>query len=230
MAMAAIRIDRAAPVGPQVYEVIREAILDLTLPPGSALSEKELSLQVGVSRTPIREAFIRLAREGLVVVYAQTGTFVSKIDPEQVAEGRFVREALECAAVEEAALKAGPADLERLDALLRAQRALPDQSTWNAFFELDEAFHEALITISGHPLVWKVTRELRAHVERLRRLSLPAAKSVHRLVEQHAEIAEAVRARDPAAARAAMSRHLDEAARVVPVLAEQFPDYFTSST
>jgi DNA-binding GntR family transcriptional regulator len=221
-------INRGAAVGPQVYEAIREAILDLTLAPGSALSEKELSLEIGVSRTPIREAFIRLAREGLVVVYAQTGTFVSKIDPHQVAEGRFVREALERATVAEAAEKVTPADLEQLDGLLRAQRALPAQKTWNAFFELDEAFHKALILASGHPLAWTVSRELRAHVERLRRLSLPAAKSVNTLIDQHEEILEAVRARDPEAAQAAMSRHLSEAARVVPVLASEHPDYFTS--
>lgn len=222
-------IDRRGSIGPQAYEAIRDAILDLTLAPGCALSEKELSLELGVSRTPIREAFLRLTREGLVVVYAQSGTFVAKIDPVTVAEGRFVREAVECAAVEQAAERAGRADLTKLDRLLDDQREVQEQSSWNAFFELDEQFHKTLIEISGHPLVWKITREMRLHVERLRRLSLPAPETVGRLVAQHAEIVEAVRSGDARAAKEAMRRHLNEASRVVPVLAAQYPDYFTSS-
>lgn len=222
-------IDRRGSIGPQAYEAIRDAILDLTLRPGCALSEKELSLELGVSRTPIREAFLRLTRESLVDVYAQSGTFVSKIDPVQVTEGRFVREAVECAAVEQAAVRVKRSDLKELDRLLDDQREVQEQSSWNAFFELDEQFHKTLIEISGHPLVWKITREMRLHVERLRRLSLPAAETVGRLVAQHAEIVEALREGDAHAARVAMSRHLNEAARVVPVLAEQYPDYFTSS-
>jgi DNA-binding GntR family transcriptional regulator len=222
-------IDRSAPVGPQVYEAIRDAILDLTLEPGQSLSEKEISLLVGVSRTPVREAFIRLAREGLVRVWAQTGTFVSKIDIAQVEEGRFVREALECAAVEDAARKVTDADLDELDRLLNAQRGTQGDSLLRDFFEFDEEFHRTLIAISGHPLIWEISREIRVHVERLRRLSLPAASDLMRLVDQHAGIVEALRARDASRARKEMRRHLGELSRVLPVLAEMHPDFFESA-
>ncbi|WP_349294581.1 GntR family transcriptional regulator [Baekduia alba] len=222
-------IDRSAPVGPQVYEAIRDGILDLTLEPGQSLSEKEISLLVGVSRTPVREAFIRLAREGLVRVWAQTGTFVSKIDIAQVEEGRFVREALECAAIEDAARKVTDADLDELDRLLTAQRGAQGDSLLRDFFEFDEEFHRTLIAISGHPLIWEISREIRVHVGRLRRLSLPAASDLMRLVDQHAGIVEALRARDASRARKEMRRHLGEVSRVLPVLAEMHPDFFESA-
>ncbi len=221
-------VDRRGAIGLQTYEKIRDAILDLTLPPGSALSEKELALELGISRTPVREAFLRLAREGLVEIYAQSGTFVSKIDPAAVEEGRFVREAVECAAVERAALRARPEDIVRLERVLEDQRAEQADASWSAFFELDERFHQVLIEIGGYPLVWRITQELRLHVERLRRLSLPDADTVGRLVEQHAAVAAAVAAGDGVAARQAMSTHLGEASRVVARLAEQYPDYFTT--
>ena len=221
-------VDRRAPIGLQVYETIRDAILDLTLPPGSALSEKELSAELGISRTPVREAFLRLSREGLVVIYAQAGTFVSKIDPSVVEEGRFVREAVECAAVEKAAARAAEQGIRELDRLLEAQRAVQGDDSWNEFFDLDEQFHRTLIDMAGVPLVWRITQELRLHVERLRRLSLPDRETMGRLVEQHAAIAAAVSTGDPAAARAAMSTHLTEASRVTDQLAAQHPDYFTS--
>lgn len=221
-------VDRRGSIGAQTYEGIRDAILDLTLPPGTALSEQELALELGISRTPVREAFLRLSREGLVVIYAQSGTFVSKIDPATVEEGRFVREAVECAAVERAATRAERKDVVELEHLIERQRAVQADASWGEFFELDEQFHKALIALGGYPLVWRITQELRLHVERLRRLSLPDAEAVERLVAQHAEIAAAVAAHDPAAARAAMSNHLGEASRVVDRLAQQYPDYFTS--
>src|SRR4051812_12196161 len=95
-------VDRKAALGPQVYDLLRQSILDLTLKPGESVSAKDLALSWNVSRTPVRDALIRLAREGLVVVYAQAGTFVSKIDLDDVEEARFVRMTLECAAIEQA--------------------------------------------------------------------------------------------------------------------------------
>jgi DNA-binding GntR family transcriptional regulator len=221
-------VDRRGAIGVQVYEGIRDAILNLTLPPGSALSEKELAAELGISRTPVREAFLRLAREGLVVIYPQSGTFVSKIDPAAVEEGRFVREAVECAAVERAATRATAENVAELKRQMAAQRAVLGSDSWSTFFELDEQFHRTVIEIAGYPLVWRITQEVRLHVERLRRLSLPDAETVGRLVEQHAAVADAIAAGDGAAARDAMSVHLGEASRVVERLAAQHPDYFTT--
>src|SRR4051794_26712808 len=93
--LPASSIDRRLPVGQQVHRILRSAIVAVRLTPGQALSEKEVSLAVGVSRSPVREAFIRLAEESLIDIYPQYGTFVAKISPEAVAEAQFIRQAIE---------------------------------------------------------------------------------------------------------------------------------------
>src|ERR671936_1621606 len=94
------------PARTQVYAALRDAIVRAELEPGRRLSENELASWLGVSRTPIREALVRLRDERLVEIVPQLGTFVSRISPQAVADAQFVREALECAAVRAAAARA----------------------------------------------------------------------------------------------------------------------------
>jgi DNA-binding GntR family transcriptional regulator len=91
------------PIGRQVYEGLRQAIITGLLPPGTALSEKDGSEMFGVSRQPVREAFIKLVEAGLLQVLPQRGTRVRKISRRQVEQGRFIREAVEAAVVRLAA-------------------------------------------------------------------------------------------------------------------------------
>src|SRR5919106_4172262 len=83
------------------YETLRRKVLTLELPPGAALSENELAASLGVSRTPVRESLILLAEEGLVQVFPQVGSFVSRVDPARVADAQFLREAVELASLED---------------------------------------------------------------------------------------------------------------------------------
>ena len=96
MAVAARRTNRRV-----VYETLRRKVLTLDLPPGTALSENELAAALGVSRTPVRESLILLADEGLVQVFPQVGTFVSRVDPDRVRDAQFLREAVELAALDD---------------------------------------------------------------------------------------------------------------------------------
>ena len=84
-----------------MYETLRRKVLTLELPPGAALSENELAAALGVSRTPVRESLILLAEEGLVQVFPQVGSFVSRVDPDGVADAQFLREAVELAALDD---------------------------------------------------------------------------------------------------------------------------------
>src|SRR3712207_6293623 len=90
-----------------VYTELRRRVVSLDLPPGAALSENELAAALGVSRTPVRESLILLAEEGLVQVFPQVGSFVSRVDPDRVADAQFLREAVELAALEDV-----PAELD----------------------------------------------------------------------------------------------------------------------
>ena len=104
-----------------VYETLRRKVLTLELPPGAALSENELAAALGVSRTPVRESLILLADEGLVQVFPQVGTFVSRVDPDRVRDAQFLREAVELAALDDV-----PPDL---DAARRRRAARPTSTS-----------------------------------------------------------------------------------------------------
>ena len=227
-------IDRQLPIGPQVYAAVREAILNVRLAPGMVLSEQTLAAELGVSRTPVREAILRLTREGLVVVYAQSGTVVSKIDLAQVEEARFVRSALECAAIADAG-GATESDLRDLEAILARQRefeASRDEPTWSEFFSLDQELHRKLTQISGHPLVWDVITAARVHMDRVRRLSMPFSQripeitTIAQVIQEHERIVSAVAAGDLDAAQEAMAFHLSGVTRIAVLLASELPDYF----
>ena len=241
-AQVATRVDRRAAIGPQVYDLLRAAILDLTLEPGQAVSVKGLAEQWNVSRTPVRDALIRLARESLVVVYAQSGTFVSRIDLDDVEEARFARSTLECAAIEDAT-DASAADVADLRRNIARQRALDPArgSSWGAMYELDADLHRKLIAISGHYLIWDLVRVPLAHMERVRRLLVSSASRVDevadsprivdmaQIVDEHERIVEAVARRDPAAASRAMADHLSHVRDVGTRLAARLPEYFETS-
>ncbi|MBO9599589.1 MAG: GntR family transcriptional regulator, partial [Cohnella sp.] len=179
----------------QVYEELRQRIMQLVLKPGQGLSEKEIAELLQVSRTPVREAFIKLAGDDLVRILPQRGTFVSKISIRAVRQAGFVREALEVAVMKKAIAALQPEDEERLLRIVEQQTACgPDAPS--AFYQLDEQFHQTLGAISGFPAAWDVVRSVKLQMDRGRYLSLPLERRQTTIVEQHRAIVEALIARD----------------------------------
>jgi DNA-binding GntR family transcriptional regulator len=219
----------AEPIVPQIIQHLRQAIIGIELKPGEALSEKEIALRFGVSRQPVREAFIKLAEAGLVQILPHRGTYVTKISVREVLNARFVREAVECAVVRAAADLATGADLARLDTLLDEQRRYATVQDRLGFKESDEAFHRALVEIVECDYALKAMDAARAQTDRVRYLSLPDASPLHLLIDQHAAIVEAVRAGDANRAEAAMRVHLREILSALPQLAAAYPDLFDGS-
>lgn len=127
-----------------VYRSLKNQILLLELPPGTGISEKEISLKFSVSRTPVREAFVRLAQEGLLAVYPQRGTVVSLIDSELVEEARFMREHLERAVIREACNTFQARKLIDLKANLDKQKLCIEDQDYKEMFMLDEEFHHVI--------------------------------------------------------------------------------------
>src|SRR3982075_1211422 len=137
-------IDLRQPVALRVYEILRRSIITMRLRPRQKVSEAELALELGVSRTPVREALIKLAEDRLVEILPQRGSFITPIRLHEVLEARFIREALEIAVVREAAASGRGEVLGRLENLLQAQRAAARDKDLERFLELDEAFHHTL--------------------------------------------------------------------------------------
>lgn len=211
------------------YAWLRSQILAGQLRPGQALSENEIAHQLQLSRTPVREAIIRLASEGLLTVRPQVGTAVAPIDVDGVADGQFVREAIECRAVSLAARNASPADARELRAQLKAQARAAARGDRAAFLALDDRMHQKLVAMAGRPRVWHAVEEVKAQFDRVRFLSLedPAwLASIHR---QHEEIVERVLAGDADGAAGAMSRHLRAVFASIATIARASPEYFRSA-
>ncbi len=221
---AALRL--AEPIVPQIINRLRQAIIELKLEPGQPLSEKEIALLYGVSRQPVREAFIKLAEAGLVQVLPSRGTYVTKISVKEVLNARFVREAIECAVVREAAGRIDAAGLDRLTALIAGQVQAANRLDNVAFTELDEAFHRAIADCVDCDYAVRVVEAARTQTDRVRHLSLPEASPYPVLIEQHRQIVAALRARDPVAAEAAMRLHVREILSAIPRLAAAHPAYF----
>lgn len=220
-------IDRQSGVGPQVYDAIAGAIVKLELKPGQFLSEKELALQLGISRTPVREALIKLRGKGLVEIYPQVGTRVARIDRDLVFESQFIREALECACARRATETRSAAEVAELRGIVRQQRQCARRDDFDAFYMLDERLHQRVADLSGHATVWDTIRSSKLYLDRVRRLSLPMPSLLDHLIGQHAEIVAGIADKDVAAAEDAVRRHTREVLRVVPQLAQDFPEFFT---
>lgn len=221
-----ISLGGEGPIGRQVYEGLRQAIITGLLPPGTALSEKDGSEMFGVSRQPVREAFIKLVEAGLLQVLPQRGTRVRKISRRQVEQGRFIREAVEAAVVRLAAESIDDRALQRLDRSLAAQHDAARRHDHAGFLALDEGFHRLIIEAIDCLPAWSTIENMKAQMDRVRYLSLPDVSPLEMLIAQHEEIVAGLRAHDPDAAEAAMRRHLREILSSLGPIAERRPELF----
>lgn len=209
-----------------IYERLHADIVSLRMPPGMALQEKRIAEEFGVSRTPVREALLRLSEGGLVDIYPQSGTVVSRVPVSAIPEAVLVRKALEGTTVESAAASATAADIARLDAIIARQKAHAAVDNTSNFHEEDEAFHEAITQIAGYPGIWAILKMVKIQIDRARRLTLPALGRMETVVNEHIIIRDAIAAHDAVAAKEAMIHHLSA---VIPDVAElrlRYPDYF----
>ncbi len=225
-ANAAMTIDRRVPVTVQVHALLRQRILRLQLKPGEALSEKELSVQLGVSRTPVREAFIRLSEEGLVDIFPQRGTLVSPIRMDEIKEAQFLRDILETAIVRRAAQNIDVASLLQIEANLQRQKISLQQKDYSEFMELDEEFHRLLCQSISLPRAWRVIQAVKGQLDRVRFMGLPQPGHADLMVQQHGAIYDAIRSGDAEQAEAEMRTHLQAIWGSVELMTSDNAEFF----
>jgi DNA-binding GntR family transcriptional regulator len=217
---------RRASTRSHVYGLIRQAIVALDLPPGQAISENELAARYSVSRTPVREALIRLADEGLIEVVPQMGTFVSRISVRDVIEVHFIRETLERASLPHAIKQMTRDDESYLGRLLDEQEEAGRQKDVRRWFATDEDLHRTLLEIGGHPKVWPIVSTAKAHLDRVRLLALTDPGILSGAHKQHRAIVEFVVTKQRRKADDALSRHLRYAPDLLEWVEKSHPDYF----
>ncbi len=218
--------DRTRHAAPQVFELLREKIIALELPPGTTLSRQELQQQFGLSSTPIRDALMRLEEEALVEVFPQHATRVSRIDLDHARQASFLRRAVEVEMVHTLARQPDPALIERLRQTIRAQQAFAEANDLLQFNSQDRLMHRLMHEAAGIPDLVSLVQRRNGHIERLRRLHLPMPGKVRQTLQDHIAIVEAIAAGDPAAASSAMREHLSRSLAFAAEIRAQNPGYF----
>lgn len=204
---------------------IKENIINLELAPGSLISENELSMEMGLSRTPVREALIELSKVKIVEISPQKRSVVSPIDYDLVEESRFMRNVLECAVVGLVCEKATPEDLRRLEENVKLQNFYLDNGSAESLMELDNQFHRVLFEIAQKAQIYTLIQNISIHFDRVRRMALESVKDL-KIVEDHARIVEAIRVRQPEQAEEIMRIHLRRYKVDAAVIREKYPQYF----
>ena len=207
------RLDRSRPLRDQIYPLVRRLLLTGTIKPGDAIDEKAIAAQLGISRTPVREAVKRLADEHLVEVMAQSATRAAKIDRKEIEESFLIRRALEMESAAQAAARMTQDHADRLAAVLVAHARAIERRNYVEAIAHDDEFHRAITGISDLPRLWSTIDISKAQLDRCRHLMLPRAGEAEATLEQHREIIRALNSRDPAKASSAMKAHLDAAYR-----------------
>lgn len=217
-------------VGEYVYNTIKKNIINLNIKPGDRISEKEIADILDLSRTPVREAFIKLSKEGVVNVIPQRGTYISKIDLKQVEEARFIRGSLE-KAVMGLAVKQGLSEKFKIaiEESLKVQKKYIDNKEYEQFLEEDETFHKLIFSACDRSRSWEIIEQVNTQYKRVRILSFELSHSLETVYEQHVAIYEAIVNKDLERAEKIVSKH------VVKILADQielqknYPEYFKNS-
>ncbi len=227
--MAEVMLEPLAPPrGPSatdlVFAELYRRIVELDLPPGTKISEQEIARQMGISRQPVRDAFYRLSHLGLILIQPQRATTVSLISEEAVLRARFVRTALETETARMAALHLRRQDVEELERLLAAQEAAMQAGDRVRFHALDDEFHQAISLASGNGFAWALVRENKAHMDRVRWLSL--GFNAASALADHRVILAALTARDPERAAEAMRVHLSRIVGLISQIRAESPAMF----
>jgi DNA-binding GntR family transcriptional regulator len=201
-------------------------LVSLQRRPGEAISEAEIALSYGVSRTPVREAILKLSDEGLVEIFPQSGIRVSRIPIAALPEAIIIRKALEETTARLAAARATSSQILILHSLLERQREADLARDRDAFHQADEMFHAVIAEVAGYPGIWTLIQQVKIHVDRFRRLTLPQMGRMAQVITEHEAILAAIEAHDQTGARLAMERHLERLLGDISATQNINPDFF----
>lgn len=234
MKLSPIRLNNSEPVSRQIFNHLKKQIVEIKVSPGTRLSENELSSIFNVSRQPVREALFLLKQVGLIEVFPQKGSYVTKISAKNLKETCFLRSSVECSAVFEGIKNK---DEERFNAIiedmkdnLALQRRLLEKPNDNdrdgRFLELDDAFHHLICRLSGTNLAWEVIESYKSNIDRIRFLSTQRVSSMPKLVEEHTEICRLIEKEQALDATQKLHEHLYEITKTWGPILEQNAECF----
>lgn len=215
-----------------VYKSLKEDILHLVLVPGSAISEIETAEKYNVSRTPVRDAFKALEKEGLLEVRPHIGTFISLIDIDKISNVFYMREVLEQAILHDLYLSSTPTDILKCRLVLEKQKTLIKADIdfielGRLFIASDNEFHSSLFQICGKEGVWQYLLSINQQYERFRTLlNLEERNNIIKLYEEHKSILDCIDNKDEAKLKTLVKEHIYGGFNRCSEVICKYPDYF----
>jgi DNA-binding GntR family transcriptional regulator len=204
-------------VSEAAYEILREKVISKEFAPGQRLNLKAIGKQLGISRTPLKEALTRLEMEGLVTIVPRSGTYVTDPGPEEIAESFDVRRVLEVYAVELAVQRASDDDIKALRAIVQELGDLTATKDRDAIYPryltLDHQFHRQLVALSGNHRLYQAHDHENVHAQMARIRYRRSERELDVAQEEHGRIIAALEARDVETVKAEMDAHLRRAKR-----------------
>lgn len=211
------------PARDYALRVLKHNIVILELKPGSIVSENELAAEMGLSRTPVREALQELSKVQIVEIFPQKGSSITKIDYNLVEEARFMRMVFETAIVDQACDLSTDADIEKLEYNIKQQRFYLHNP--EKLMDLDDDFHKQLFHICNKQRIYNLIENMMIHFDRVRSMTLTVIKDI-KIVEDHSAILKAIKARNKTKAKEVLKTHLTRYKIDKELIIKSYPEYF----
>lgn len=212
--------------GETVYQYLRTRILELHVKPGETININELSEHLVVGRSPIRDALIQLAKDGLVTTTPQIGSIVSKIDVHRAHDERFMRVCIEQKVLEEFLQIYSDREINELrDSLAKQEQALINQNA-RAFLREDDAFHTVFYLSTKHPYSLNTVLNMSGHYYRIRLLALSDSNVILQTFQQHKELLDSILTKDLLKIRSLIDFHVKQKDGEETFMRKRYPDLF----
>lgn len=228
--MGRLTVKPARTISTGVYDILQEDILQLRRKPGESIDSNEIAADLSVSRAPVRDALIKLERDGLVDIFPQRGTYVSRINLKRVDEECFLRRSLELSVLPLFLKQCGSDALSQFSKCILLQKQALEDKDYVSLQEYDDAFHSVFFLAAHKELCWSLIQSASGHYKRIRLLSLWEHDISAGVVEEHEEILRTVRLCDEFALAELMCSHLSRLVVQEGLFREKHPDYFTDDS
>ncbi len=209
-----------------VYDFIKKRILGLNIKPGETININELVNFLNVSRSPIRDALLRLEKDGLVTATPKKGTIVSQINSIRVQDERFMRACIEVKVAAEFLERHTDADLARMEKMIEAQSKAAHQGDTRAFLEFDDMMHAIMFDVTNHLFSLEAVQNMSGHYSRMRLLSLADNGIMQKTLHEHKELIALIRRGDSSELTNLLNEHITEKGAEIQTLLARYPDLF----
>lgn len=226
MNLQSFTLKKPRSVSGQIYQYLKKSIITCEIEPGSTVSEKAISSSLDVSRQPVREAFIKLSECGLLKIFPQRGTVVTKISVKSVLDGKFVRSAIECAVVKKLADNVTDTQLDKLSSVINEQKVALEQKDYSGFLHLDDSFHSMMAFFADCSLAWETIETIKPSMDRVRFLDIKRDNSMEENIAEHIEILDAIKENNAELAESLLAKHLGDFPYIIEELLLSKNDWF----